>query len=160
MDSIAEVFSRCQYPYSFLCYLAAQSFSFSSYAASQKAHCYKNWLIDVLWKGLRGGHIKKPSCLMLAINRGGHFLLTEVVKNTASQNILSEVVVLLTGAVKTTASVNKTTTSDNIFCDAVFLTASVNKKWPSRLIAGINRGGFLKCPPPRPFLSTSQNKTL
>ena len=43
---------------------------------------------------------------MPAINRGGHFLLTEAVKKTASQNILSEAVVLLTEVVKTTASVN------------------------------------------------------
>ena len=66
----------------------------------------KNWLIEALWKGLGGGHVKKPPRLMPAINRGGHFLLTEAVKKTASQNILSEAVVLLTEAVKTTASVN------------------------------------------------------
>jgi hypothetical protein len=39
---------------------------------------------------------------MTTINQGGHFLLTEVVKNTASQNILTETVVLFTEAVKST----------------------------------------------------------
>jgi len=42
---------------------------------------------------------------MPAINRGGHFLLTEMVKNTASQNRLTE-------AVKVSASQNRLTEAD------------------------------------------------
>jgi len=39
--------------------------------------------------------------LMTSINRGGHFLLTETVKETASQNRLTETI-----NIKVTASVN------------------------------------------------------
>ena len=50
------------------------------------------------------------------INRGGHFLLTESVKETASQNTLIEAV-----TIKMTVSVNR-------FFEMVFLAVSVNKK--------------------------------
>ena len=44
----------------------------------------------MLCKGLGGGHVKKPPRSMPAINRGDHFLLTEAVKKTVSQNQLTE----------------------------------------------------------------------
>ena len=62
------------------------------------AHYYKNWLTEAFWKDLGGGHVKKPPRLMPSINRGGHFLLTEVVIKTASQNTLTEAVFLFTEA--------------------------------------------------------------
>ena len=63
-----------------------------------------NVLAQHYYKGLlktpQGGQ-KKPLLLMPSINRGGHFLLTEAVKETASQNRLTEAV-----TIKITASVN------------------------------------------------------
>jgi len=44
---------------------------------------------------------------MLGINRGGHFLLTEVVKKIASQNRLTETVFLFTEVVFYKASASK-----------------------------------------------------
>jgi len=49
---------------------------------------------------------------MLAINRGVHFLLTEVVKKTTLQNRLTEAV-----TVRTTASVNSSIFGGGLFLD-------------------------------------------
>ena len=38
--------------------------------------------------------MKKPTRLMSAINQDSHFLLTEAVKKTASQNVLTEASIL------------------------------------------------------------------
>ena len=51
-------------------------------------HYYKNWLTDALWKGLGGGHNRKPPRLIPMINRGGHFLLIEaVIKNRLTKSV-------------------------------------------------------------------------
>ena len=49
---------------------------------------------------------------MLVINRGGHFLLTEAVKKTASQNRLTEAV-----SVRTTALINSSIFGGGLFLD-------------------------------------------
>ena len=55
---------------------------------------------DFFWSSEAGHSIQLP-LLMATINRSGHFLLTETVKQTASQNRLTEAV-----DIKVTASVN------------------------------------------------------
>jgi len=66
------------------------------------SHYYKILFCEALKKDLGGGHFEKPPRLMPAINRGGHFLLTETVIKTASRNRLTEAVVLFIEAVKNT----------------------------------------------------------
>src|SRR6185437_767754 len=74
----------------------------ASSACRGRVHYYRIPFCEALKIGLGGGHIKKPPRLMPSINRGGHFLLTEVVKKIASQNRLTEAVTL-----QWSASVNR-----------------------------------------------------
>ena len=65
-------------------------------------HYYKILFCEALKKGLGGGQFRKPPRLMPAINRGGHFQLTEVVTTNRLAKYINQ-----GGRHKPTASVNQ-----------------------------------------------------
>ena len=87
-------------------------------------HYYKKDFARPLEIGLRGEQDFQPPRLIPSINRGGHFLLTEVVTKTTSQNRLTEadtlkcpprlILINRGGCYNANASVNDLTETGNV----------------------------------------------